>query len=144
MAPEMVTGDAEIDARADIYALGCVAYWLLTGQMVFEGNTPMAVLIQHVKETPPPLSSRTELEVPARLENLIMACLAKHPASRPASAEMVGDELDAIAAELPPWTRDRAERWWRTHIPVMFAPAPSSGTGSSSHHDTGASTVINV
>ena len=144
MAPEMVTGDAEIDARADIYALGCVAYWLLTGQMVFEGNTPMAVLIQHVKETPPPLSSRTELEVPARLENLIMACLAKHPASRPASAEMVGDELDAIAVELPPWTRDRAERWWRTHIPVMFAPAPSSGTGSSSHHDTGASTVINV
>jgi serine/threonine-protein kinase len=145
MAPEMVTAETEIDARADIYALGCVAYWLLTGQMVFEGNTPMAVLIQHVKETPPPLSSRTEIIVPSRLENLIMACLAKHPHDRPATAEMVGEELAAIAVELPPWTRDRADRWWRTHVPQMFTPAaPAPDSAATHEQDTGASTVINV
>jgi serine/threonine-protein kinase len=140
MAPEMVTAEAEVDARADIYALGCVAYWLLTGQLVFEGNTAMAMLIQHVKETPPPLSSRTELVIPERLERLVMACLAKHPSERPASAEMVGDELAAIAADLPPWTRDRAERWWRTHVPLVFSGSPAAASA----HDTGASTVINV
>jgi eukaryotic-like serine/threonine-protein kinase len=141
MAPEMVTGESEIDARADLYALGCVAYWLVSGQLVFEGNTPMAMLIQHVKETPPPLSSRTELNIPASLERLIMACLAKNPANRPASAELVGEELAAIAAELPPWTRDRAEKWWRTNVPILFAPAV---TAAAVEHDTGASTVINV
>jgi hypothetical protein len=69
-----------------------------------------------------------------------MACLAKHPSERPASAEMVGDELAAIAADLPPWTRDRAERWWRTHVPLVFSGSPAAASA----HDTGASTVINV
>ena len=55
-----------------------------------------------------------------------MACLAKKPADRPASAEMVGDELAAIAGELPAWTRERAERWWRTHVPHLFVPAPAA------------------
>ena len=138
MAPEMVTGDAPVDGRADIYALGCVGYWLLTGQLVFEGNTPMAVLIQHVKEAPPALSSRTELRVPPRLERLIHACLAKSPDDRPASADDVGQELAAIAAELPSWNRERAESWWRTNLPTLYA-APRG-----ERMDTGASTVVNV
>jgi hypothetical protein len=139
MAPEMVTGEAPVDGRADIYALGCVAYWLLTGQLVFEGNTPMGVLIQHVKEEPPALSSRTELRVPPRLERLIHACLAKSPDDRPASADEVGQELAAIAAELPGWTRERAESWWRTNLPALYA-APRGERVM----DTGASTVVNV
>jgi serine/threonine-protein kinase len=138
MAPEMVTGDGTVDERADIYALGCVGYWLLTGQMVFEGNTPMSVLIQHVKEEPPALSTRTELHVPPRLEQLIHHCLAKNPADRPASAEALGAALDAIAADLPSWSRERAQSWWRTHLPDLYAVPRGE------RMDTGASTVINV
>jgi serine/threonine-protein kinase len=137
MAPEMVTGENTVDARADIYALGCVAYWLLTGQMVFEGNTPMSVLIQHVKEEPAAVSSRTELPVPPRLEQLIHACLAKNPDDRPASAEELGEALAEIAAGLPAWTRARAEAWWRTNLPNLYA-VPRD------RMDTGASTVVNV
>jgi hypothetical protein len=105
---------------------------------VFEGNTPMAVLIQHVREQPPSMSSRTELHVPPRLEKLIQACLAKHPSDRPASAEAVGAELAQIAAGLPAWTRERAEKWWRTNLPDLYA-APRI-----ERLDSGASTVVNV
>jgi serine/threonine-protein kinase len=138
MAPEMITGETTVDARADIYALGCVGYWLLTGQMVFEGNTPLSVLIQHVKESPAALSSRTELHVPPRLEQLIHACLAKSPADRPGSAEELGAMLAGIAATLPPWTRERAEKWWKTNLPGLY------GTPRIDHMGTGAATVVNA
>ena len=138
MAPEMVTGDAPIDGRADLYALGCVGYWLLTGQLVFDGNTPVSILIQHVKETPPPLSSRTEIPVDPRLEEIILSCLAKNPDDRPGTAEELGAMLAEVAATLPAWTRDKAETWWRTNLPHLHA-APLE------HRlDTGASTVINA
>ena len=61
MPPEMATGAETVDARSDIYALGCVGYWLLTGSHVFSGSTPMKVVVAHVKETPVPPSQRTEL-----------------------------------------------------------------------------------
>ncbi len=137
MAPEMVTGDAPVDGRADIYALGCVAYWLLTGQLVFAGNTPMSILIQHVKEKPPTVSSRTEIEVPPRLEEIVLACLEKDPDDRPGSAEELGEMLSELAATLPAWTQQRAEQWWRMHLPHLHA-APLG------HRlDTGAPTVVN-
>ncbi len=138
MAPEMITGEANVDARSDIYALGCVAYWLLTGQMVFEGTTPMSVLIQHVKEEPAPLSSRTELRVPPRLQEIVHACLAKSPAQRPASADELGQMLDAVAAELPAWTRDRAQQWWQKNLPNLYYATARVDA------DSGASTVVNV
>lgn len=138
MAPEMVIGERKVDGRADIYALGCVGYWLLTGRMVFEGTTPMSILIQHVKETPPPVSSRTEIQVPRALEDIIQACLAKDPEGRPATAEQLGDMLAEAAVAMPAWSRQRAEAWWRTNLPHLYA--------SPLEHrlDTGASTVINV
>ncbi len=126
MAPEMVTGEAPVDGRADIYALGCVGYWLLTGQLVFEGKSPLSILVQHVKEDPPSIRSRTEIEVPARLEEVIRACLSKDPDDRPASALQLGDTLAALAATLPAWTHDRAEKWWRTNLPNLYA-APLVG-----------------
>ena len=61
MAPEIILGEAEVDRRADVYALGCVAYYLLTGQLVFEADTPMKMLMQHVQSVPLPPSKRTEL-----------------------------------------------------------------------------------
>jgi tRNA A-37 threonylcarbamoyl transferase component Bud32 len=126
MAPEMVTADRPVDARADIYALGCVAYWLLTGQLVFDGKNAMAILVQHVKEEPAPVSSRTEIEVHPRLEEIIHACLAKDPDLRPRSAKALGAMLADLAAHLPPWTQERADNWWRTNLPHLHA-APLAG-----------------
>ena len=135
MAPEMVTGERPVDARSDIYALGCVGYWLLTGQLVFGGQTPMSILVRHVREEPPAVSSRTEIEVPRRLEEIIHKCLAKDPDHRPASAELLGTMLADVATTLPPWTQERAERWWRTNLPHLHATHPAG------HMDTAAPTV---
>ena len=68
IAPEQALGDADLDGRADIYATGCVAYWLLTGQLVFTADTPMALLLHHAQTPPTPPSARTELPIPAALD----------------------------------------------------------------------------
>jgi serine/threonine protein kinase len=138
MAPEMVTGEHPVDGRADIYALGCVAYWLLTGQLVFDGKNAMAMLIQHVKEDPPPVSTRTEIEVPQRLEEIIHACLAKRPEDRPESADALGRSLAEISSTLPPWTQERAAKWWQTNLPHLHA------ANQARHLDSTAPTVINA
>jgi serine/threonine-protein kinase len=115
MAPEMVTGDA-MDGRADLYAVGCLAYWLLSGQLVFDRKTPMAVVMAHANEPPPRVSELTEGDIPSALESVIETCLAKDPAERPADAAALAEALCRI--ELPqPWTADRAESWWRCHRP---------------------------
>jgi eukaryotic-like serine/threonine-protein kinase len=116
MAPEVVLGAGDTDHRVDLYALGCVAYWLLTGTMVFEGETAMQVMIQHVQAEPKRPSHRTEQPIPAPLEELVMDCLAKDPARRPASAEVVSDRLDAVPLTSE-WTAERAEQWWAMHRP---------------------------
>jgi serine/threonine-protein kinase len=118
MAPEQVLGDRPVDGRADIYALGCVAYWLLTGRTVFQGANAVATMMQHVQATPEPPSRRTELPIPAPLERIVQQCLEKDPAVRPATA----DELSARLAEVPlalPWTPARAAEWWDSHRPAQ-------------------------
>ena len=93
MAPEIVLGKGQVDARADLYALGGVAYWLLTGQLVFEQDTPMAMVIDHVRAEPVPPSQRTELEIPEALDRIILKCLEKDPARRYQSAMELEGEL---------------------------------------------------
>ena len=115
IAPEIALGKKDIDGRADLYALGCVAYWLLTGSMVFEADTPMGVVMEHVKTEPIKLSARTEVDVPKNLEDLIHACLAKEPGDRPQSASELAERLSKIDLDNP-WTRQRAERWWSLHL----------------------------
>ena len=116
MAPEVVLGATDTDHRVDLYALGCVAYWLLTGTMVFEGENPMQVMMKHAQAEPKRPSDRVDLPIPAALEALVMACLEKDPARRPASAEVVRNRLDAVP--LPSvWTAERAEQWWVMHRP---------------------------
>jgi serine/threonine-protein kinase len=112
----VVLGAADTDHRVDLYALGCVAYWLLTGKMVFEGESAMQVMFQHVQAAPRWPSQRTDLPIPAALEDLVMECLEKDPARRPASAEVVSERLAAVPLA-PPWTAERAEQWWATHRP---------------------------
>jgi eukaryotic-like serine/threonine-protein kinase len=121
MSPEMALGDKNLDARSDLYSLGCVAYWLLTGQLVFEGNTPTAVLLGHIQSKPVPPSQRTEIAVPEDLERVILSCLAKDPAERPQSAQELARLLESCALNCD-WTRGDAERWWRTHVPALSAP----------------------
>ena len=113
MAPEMAMGDRDVDGRADIYALGCVAYWLLTGQPVFAGDTPVATLLKHVQEEPIAPSRRTELEIPEDLEAVILACLAKDPEHRPQTASDLDERL--AACSVGPWTKEQAEDWWKLH-----------------------------
>jgi serine/threonine-protein kinase len=74
MAPEMALGGTEIDGRADLYAVGCVGFWLLTGRLVFEADTPMATIVMHVRESPPSPSAHTELPVPQAFDRLILDC----------------------------------------------------------------------
>jgi serine/threonine-protein kinase len=116
MAPEVVLGTADTDHRVDLYALGCVTYWLLTGKMVFEGENAMQVMVQHVQAEPKRPSQRVDLPIPGALEMLIMECLEKDPARRPATAEVASERLGAVPLTSA-WTADRAEQWWGMHRP---------------------------
>lgn len=115
MAPEMALNNA-IDGRTDLYALGCVAYWLTTGQMVFPEKGATAMMFAHIRDTPVPPSERSELPVPKWLDRIILMCLAKAPADRPASADALRVMLEEGAAERP-WTGKNAEDWWATNLP---------------------------
>jgi eukaryotic-like serine/threonine-protein kinase len=117
MAPEVVLGVADTDHRVDLYALGCVAYWLLTGKLIFEGRNAVEVMYHHANTPAPRPSTRSELLIPAPLEDLVMECLEKDPARRPASAEAVSTRLHGVPLESS-WTAERAERWWAMHRPV--------------------------
>jgi tRNA A-37 threonylcarbamoyl transferase component Bud32 len=117
MPPEMALGEKEIDGRADIYALGCVAYWLLTGSMLFADESPMKTLMKHVNEKPGPPSAGSELPIPPELDALVLKCLDKDPGKRPSDAE----DLAAGLSEIPlgqKWLKEDARRWWETHRPA--------------------------
>ena len=114
LAPELAVGEENVDARADIYSLGCVAYWLLTGQAVFENSSPVAMVVDHVSKPPRPPSERTEIEVPAGLERVILSCLEKDPDARPSNALDLYDRLEACNLD-PAWSQQRAKDWWQLH-----------------------------
>jgi hypothetical protein len=116
IAPEQALGSADVDARADIYSTGCVAYWLLTGQLVFTAETAMKVILAHAHTPPEPPSSRTEIPIPPDLEALVLSCLAKDREHRPKSARDLLQRLDAVALQQP-WTDARAREWWQVHLP---------------------------
>ncbi|MCA9756180.1 MAG: serine/threonine protein kinase [Candidatus Eisenbacteria bacterium] len=118
MAPEAVTGSETVNPASDIYALGCVGYWLLTGQLVFEGDSFMDIVVKHAKDDPIPPSKRTETLVPPELEEIILRCLEKRPADRPSGARELGRLLERCAESLPEWSEARAEGWWETHLPA--------------------------
>jgi tRNA A-37 threonylcarbamoyl transferase component Bud32 len=116
MAPEVALGDQAIDCRIDIYSLGCVFYWLLTGRFVFEAQSAGRIMHLHIQETPEPPSRRTELDVPPTLDELVMACLAKDPADRPADGDVLRCRLRDLGLAQQ-WTEDRAQRWWDANKP---------------------------
>lgn len=100
MAPEMAHDQKMVDGRADLYSLGCVAYYLLTGHLVFEADTPLQTILQHLQHRPVPPSQRTDQPIPSELETLVLACLAKRPDDRPRSAAELAERLAAVPVGL--------------------------------------------
>src|SRR5262249_48036333 len=135
MAPEVALGRTDADGRADLYSLGCVAYFLLTGQPVFSGDSAVATALAHVNEQPVPPSARSEFQIPLELDAVIIECLTKNPAARPASA---ADLACRLAATVPPdaWTSHAARAWWELHKLSLprIGDAPLAPARSSARH----------
>jgi hypothetical protein len=117
MAPEAILGEADVDRRADVYAIGCVAYYLLTGHRVFAGPTPMKLLMQHVNERPVPPSQRVTHAIPPALDALVLACLHKDPRARPADASALLQRVAACPVD-DEWDEGAAHGWWERHLPA--------------------------
>jgi serine/threonine-protein kinase len=124
MAPEQATGRRELDERGDLYALGAVAYFLLTGRPPFEGEDGLGLLIAHARDPVVP-PSRVRPGIPEDLERVVLRCLAKDPAGRFPDAEGLEQAL-ATCACAGDWDQDRAARWWRE---VDRVPAPLTTVG---------------
>jgi serine/threonine-protein kinase len=113
MSPESIATPEEVDGRSDLYALGCVAYYLLAGDYPFTGKTMMQVCAQHLQDDPPPLAERRGEAVPAALEATVRMLLAKKPEARP-NAESLADHLRNLQDQpWARWTREEARNWWR-------------------------------
>jgi len=116
LAPELIFGE-EVDARADIYALGCVGFWLLTGRLVFPAKTEAAMLVAHAQSPAPAPGSLSPAALPESLDRLILDCLAKDPALRPQNAEVLAGRLAAIHFAQP-WSAATAAEWWAANRPA--------------------------
>lgn len=121
MSPEQVRG-GEVDGRADIYGLGSVAYFLLTGTVVFNKPNAMAMVLAQLTDRPEPPSTRSELPIPHSLEYAVMCCLEKNPEDRPQSVAEFRAMLDACT-DVTPWTEADANQWWALHRPEAVRKA---------------------
>jgi eukaryotic-like serine/threonine-protein kinase len=129
MAPEVILGQNDVDRRADVYALGCVAYYLLTGQLVFDADNPMKMLMHHVQTPPVPPSQRTELPIPRELDDLVMACLEKDPNKRPQDAGRLF-EMACHCTTGGGWDNTAARQWWESHLIELTGPLSLTDTRS--------------
>ncbi len=120
LSPEMITGEA-YDGRADLYALGAIAHYLLTGELVFPAKGVAQMCMAHVHRRPEPPSTH-DPRIPEALDRIVMRLLEKRPEDRFASAAALEDALLALELE-DDWTRQDAERWWRREIDGEAAPA---------------------
>lgn len=127
MAPEMASGDP-LDGRVDLYSLGCVGYYLLTGSVVFPADTALQMILMHIRADPVPPSVRLGATIPERLERTILACLAKDPAERPASAPALAQALSACGCA--GWSQADARVWWESNLASATASPTASGPSS--------------
>jgi serine/threonine-protein kinase len=112
MSPEQILEPANIDARSDLYSLGAVGYYLLTGRLLFDGTTTAQIIAQHLTATPEPPSSVAERVVNPELERIILQCLEKKRDDRPASGAEISERLRALPIER--WSQQDAAEWWET------------------------------
>jgi CHASE1-domain containing sensor protein len=127
MAPEAILGRGPVDARVDIYALGALGYFLLTGTLVFNGNTVVEVCAKHLTVVPEPPSERLGRALPAGLEALVLRCLEKDPDARVSSAEQLASELAELG--LTGWDAARARAWWRERGTTILARVGAARKG---------------
>jgi tRNA A-37 threonylcarbamoyl transferase component Bud32 len=132
MAPEVITQPGAASPQSDLYALGAVGYFLVTGRNVFEGSGAVEICAKHLNDEPVPPSQRSGLEVPQDLEALILDCLAKDPKQRPADAASVGFRL-AACEDAQGWSQADARAWWQTHAIAATPGAPSDDATPLSH-----------
>ncbi len=118
MSPESIREPASMDARSDLYSLGAVGYFLLTGGPVFSGKGVVEVCAHHLHTPPEPPSRRRADPIPGDLETILLDCLAKSPASRPESAAALCARLESCDG-FGTWTSDRAREWWRLHAEAL-------------------------
>ncbi len=135
MSPEAIRAPDEVDARSDLYAVGAVGYFLLTGEAVFDGNTFVEICSQHLQVAPTPPSARLGRQLPTDLESLVVACLAKAPSDRPASARVMAARLRSCA-DAGAWTAKAAANWWATY---RARPRPADPAAT---HPLGESVVV--
>ena len=123
MAPEVLLG-GEADTRSDVYAIGCVAYWLLAGKHIFGDGPVMQIAFRHINDSPPRLSTEASSGCPEALDELVLDCLAKQPEDRPADAGELLARLARIEPE-PAWSVEMARAWWESRVPAT--PSPTNG-----------------
>ena len=124
MSPEAMKNPERVDARSDLYSLGAVAYYLLSGHPVFEGESALDICGQHLHATPKPLADVVP-GIDPELEKLVLSCLAKEPDERPASARALRDALSRCPARAH-WNSDMAREWWAIHERLMHPVDPST------------------
>lgn len=118
MTPEAFTQPELVDARSDLYALGAVGYFLLTGHHVFESKTIVEVCSHHLRSKPIPPGERLGAPVPEDLARLILACLAKSPDERPQTASELKERLTACK-DYGTWTRECRREWWESNADII-------------------------
>ncbi len=129
MAPEVASQSAEIDARADLYSLGVVAYYLLTGEQPFVGSNAREVMRRHIEERPMPPSEKLGRPINETFESVVLRCLAKLPSNRPQAArELEAMLTDVIVPSLDPWTELEADAWWRDNLPGLIGTEDESSS----------------
>jgi serine/threonine-protein kinase len=126
MAPEEISSPGSVGPQSDLYSLGAVAYYLLSGTPVFAATNVIEVCGHHLHTAPEPLAARAGRALPEDLVALVHACLSKSPAERPASAQELGERLRACA-DAGRWTEADAHAWWQRHAarPEPARPAPA-------------------
>jgi eukaryotic-like serine/threonine-protein kinase len=125
LSPESALGEP-VDRRTDIYALGCVAYWMLTGRYVFQEQGAVQMLARHIHTPPDPPSLYSLFRIPPELDEIVLACLAKAPEDRPASARELADRLAGCEVD-ERWSRDHARLWWESRVQPEPALALNDG-----------------
>jgi serine/threonine-protein kinase len=130
VSPEAALGSPKVDGRADLYSLGCTAYFLLTARTVFLASSPTGYAIAHVSTPPAPMSSWFESPPPPELEAIVMHLLEKDPAKRIQSARELSVRLRRLTS-VRQWSQEDAERWWEINSPDLgVARQENSDTAS--------------
>jgi eukaryotic-like serine/threonine-protein kinase len=131
LAPEAIRSPDQVDASADLYALGGVMYYLLAGDHVFHGRTTVEVCAHHLHSEPTPIAERVREPLPEGLGKLVMDCLNKDPALRPQSAAKLLERLQSCALATP-WTPQAARDWWVANAEKLRAHHASHGSSAAS------------